>query len=63
MKIFKKNKLARSNKYVAPEIKKIELDNEISLTMASNPPYFPNEGQAMNVPVHFENDPFKRIYS
>ena len=40
--------------YIAPQIELVELDNEISLALESNPPIYPGEGLNSN-----ENNPFK----
>jgi len=46
--------------YSAPKIERIELDNEISLTLDSTPPTGPNElSSAGKAPDYFNNDPFK----
>ena len=48
----------RNSKYTAPEIKRIELDNEISLILQSaEPPYGPNEIVKVS-PEFFNNEPF-----
>lgn len=44
--------------YLAPQIKRIRLDNEISLALESNPPIGPEEGY-LKVPEYLNNDPFK----
>lgn len=49
----KENKL-----YVSPLIERIELDNEISLTLDSTPPSGPGE-PVVFVPEYLNNDPFK----
>lgn len=45
--------------YIAPEVTIIELDNEISLVLASDPPIGP--GEVMNQTPDFfnSNDPYK----
>ena len=45
--------------YVAPQVERIELDNEIALQLESavTPPKAP--GEALNAPEYFNNDPFK----
>ena len=44
--------------YTAPEIERIELDNEIALQLESQPPIGP--GEANNkASEYFNNDPFK----
>ncbi len=45
--------------YSQPEIMRVELDNEISLALESNPAPGPNEVMNNNVPEYFNNDPFK----
>ena len=47
------------NQYTAPQIERIELDNEISLTLDSLPPGGPGEGASNRLPEYFNNDPFK----
>jgi hypothetical protein len=44
--------------YIAPQLEEVELDNEISLILESDPPFGPNE-VVKNAPEHFNNDPFK----
>ncbi len=44
--------------YIAPQIERIELDNEIALQLESQPPKAPGEAQ-LNAPEYFNNDPFK----
>jgi len=44
--------------YCEPQIKRIKLDNEISLALQSIPPSGPEEGLLI-VPEYFNNDPFK----
>lgn len=45
--------------YQQPEIKLIELDNEISLQLESyTPPYGPDETRNEVVPEFFNNDPY-----
>lgn len=48
--------------YTAPEIKKIKLDNEISLALESAPPLGPGEGASL-APEYMKNDPFMTIQS
>jgi hypothetical protein len=43
--------------YVSPVIHRIELDNEISLTLDSVPPGGPGEAQ-LKVSEYFNNNPF-----
>ena len=45
--------------YKAPQVERIELDNEIALQLESvgTPPKAP--GEALNAPEYFNNDPFK----
>ena len=45
--------------YVSPLIERVELDNEISLTLDSLPPGGPGEGASNKIPEYFNNDPFK----
>ena len=44
--------------YFAPQIERIELDNEIALQLESTPPKAPGEAH-LNAPEYFNNDPFK----
>ncbi len=45
--------------YTAPQVERIELDNEIALQLESNtPPKAPGEAR-INAPEYFSNDPFK----
>jgi len=46
-------------KYIAPQIKLIELDSEISLALESAPPVGPSESyNNVSSPDHFNNSPF-----
>ena len=49
-----------SKTYSVPEIKCIELDNEISLQLESDAPIGPGESFS-NVPEYFNSNPFKSI--
>lgn len=51
----------KKNKYTKPIIQRIELDNEISLVLASdaNPEVDPTGGPWAKAPEYFNNDPFK----
>jgi hypothetical protein len=51
-----------SRLYASPMIKRIELDNDISLQLESTPPEGPGEG-ALLAPEYLNNDPFKATYS
>ena len=53
----KKNHSAKSV-YFAPQVERIELDNEIALQLESTPPKAPGEAQ-LKAPEYFSNDPFK----
>jgi hypothetical protein len=44
--------------YIAPQIERIMLDNEIALALESNPANGPGEG-FNKVPEYLNNDPFK----
>ncbi|MEI6752790.1 MAG: hypothetical protein WCK78_06455 [Paludibacter sp.] len=46
--------------YIAPQVERIELDNEIALQLESSalPPKAPGEAGLM-APEYFNNDPFK----
>jgi len=46
--------------YIAPQIERIKLDNDISLVLESNPPLGPGESFS-KAPEYFNNDPFKNI--
>ena len=46
--------------YIAPEIERVALDNEISLILESTPPTGPNEGY-LKSNDRFNNDPFKQL--
>ncbi len=50
--------MKEKKKYKAPEIVKIELDNEISLALESEPPIGPEEGAKLT-PEYLKNDPFR----
>ena len=47
-----------SASYNAPNVERIELDNEIALQLESTPPKAPGEAN-LNAPEYFNNDPFK----
>lgn len=53
-----KNEISKRRIYVMPDIKRIKLDNEISLVLESSPPSAPGE-TSKNAPEYFNNDPFK----
>ena len=44
--------------YIAPQVERIELDNEIALQLESTPPKAPGEAN-LKAPEYFNNDPFK----
>ncbi len=44
--------------YSSPKITKVELDNEISLQLASDPNPFGEPDNWSQAPVNFDNDPF-----
>lgn len=46
--------------YTAPQVERIELDNEIALQLESSvtPPKAPGEGRLI-APEYFNNDPYK----
>lgn len=46
--------------YHQPQIKRVVLDNEISLALESNPAEGPNEGQTYNSPEYLNQRPFDR---
>ena len=50
--------MAQKQMYSAPQIERIELDNEIALQLESTPPKAPGEAH-LNAPEYFNNDPFK----
>ena len=43
--------------YMSPQITQIELDNEISLALESDPPFLPGE-EIGKAPDFLKNDPF-----
>lgn len=45
--------------YIAPQIERIMLDNEIALALESNPANGPGEGVYNKMPEYMNNDPFK----
>jgi hypothetical protein len=45
--------------YLSPVIERIQLDNEISLALASNPAAPDSGDEVYNAPSYFNNDPFK----
>ena len=53
------NKITSKRAYIAPEIEIVILDNEISLTLDSNPFPGPNEGNNSMTPEFLNNDPFR----
>ena len=46
-----------NNQYIAPQVVRIELDNEIALQLESTPPKAPGEAH-LQAPEYFNNDPF-----
>ena len=50
--------MAQKQNYNTPQIKRIELDNQISLQLTSNAPDGPGESN-LKVPEYFNKDPFK----
>ena len=54
--------MAQKKTYSAPQVERIELDNEIALQLESAPsqapPTPPGEAR-LNAPEYFNNDPFK----
>lgn len=52
-----KNEIHDKKCYHIPEIEQVELDNEISLALASTPPAGPSE--VFVNPVSLNNDPFR----
>ncbi len=48
----------KSNQYIAPQVERIELDNEIALQLESQPPKAPGEAH-LQAPEYFNNDPFR----
>lgn len=45
--------------YITPQVETIELDNEISLALASSPPAGPSETiNKMTSPEYFSSEPF-----
>jgi hypothetical protein len=54
---MKKSKIEKRT-YIVPALKQIQLDNEISLALESNPPFGPDE--TMNkAPQYFSVEPYK----
>ena len=47
-----------SASYNAPNVERVELDNEIALQLESTPPKAPGEANLV-APEYFNNDPFK----
>ena len=45
--------------YLKPSISRIELDNEISMVMATDPPVDPEGPGSYLPPDRFDNNPFK----
>ena len=45
--------------YTTPAIQVVNLDNEISLQLASEPTPDPGEASNMSAPEYFNNDPYK----
>jgi len=44
--------------YIAPQVERIGLDNEIALQLESTPPKAPGEAH-LHAPEYFNNDPFR----
>ncbi|MEI8272179.1 MAG: hypothetical protein WCG08_06115 [Paludibacter sp.] len=55
-----KEKMTEKRMYLSPEIELIELDNEISLALESEPPAGPGESLSMAL-EYMNNDPFKQV--
>ena len=53
-----KKSAIEKRKYVLPELKCIQLDNEISLVLDSTPPLGPGETTMNKTPEFMNNDPF-----
>jgi len=51
-----------NKKYVAPTIEQINIDNEISLALASAPPAGRGEGAALS-PEYLQPDPLKTSFT
>lgn len=51
------DKISEKQIYSRPEIVCIELDNEISLSLQSDPPIGPDEGLGINISELFTNIP------
>ena len=47
----------KSQTYIAPQMERIKLDNDIALQLESTPPKAP--GEASLTPEYLNNDPFK----
>jgi hypothetical protein len=48
----------KNRNYIAPVIERVELDNEISLTLDSTPPTFETSNKK-STPEYFNNNPLK----
>lgn len=59
--VVKKKRTMKTLKrrYDIPQIKKIELDNEIAMQLESTPPYAPGETFNLKSPDCLKIDPFK----
>jgi hypothetical protein len=53
-----KENMIEKKKYSSPQIERIELDNEISLQLASNPPGGTGENPPSTMLI-IQNDPYK----
>ena len=51
-------KTTKKRVYATPEIQVVNLDNEISLQLESDPPV-KGDDEVYNSPYYFNNDPFK----
>lgn len=49
----------KKRSYKLPVVERIQLDNEISLALESNPASPDNGDEVYNAPAYFNNDPFK----
>jgi len=53
------NRSKKKRVYMPPVVERIQLDNEISLALASNPATPDSGDEVYNAPFYFNNDPFK----
>jgi len=56
---MKTKKEMTKREYTTPQIEQVLLDNKISLSLDSTPPWGPGEVQNKLTPDYLNNDPFK----